>query len=124
MKHQPMTFLVLAGAISLTAACGPSKKLCEDKNPASFATFLDEEWRAYCADYRDHVEQPGRYEPTELVAFFGNHSTRVKELNKQLFTHDNFCVFFCAEGFVRRRSFNGLRNERALLQWIDRVARQ
>lgn len=90
MNHQPIAVLLLIGGASLAAGCGPSKKLCNDKNPASFATFLDEEWRAYCVDYRQHVEQPGRFEMAELTTFFGNHSARVKELNKSLHTHEKY----------------------------------
>lgn len=94
MKHPVIAVLLLGGAVSMFTACGPSKKLCKEKTPASFATFLDEDWRAYCTEYRAHVEQPGRYELKELATFFGNHSARVKELNKDLYSHEKFETCF------------------------------
>ncbi len=76
MKKTILSLLVVLGATQLS--CG-SPNYCRE---GSFPTFLDEEWRTYCADYDDHMTNVGAYGLPELTSFLGKHTERLEALNE------------------------------------------
>lgn len=93
MYRRTAALLILIPLTSMLWGCG-GKKLCEERNPASFATFLDEDWRAYCETYRVHTQAPANFTMLELTEFFGNHPGKVKELTKSLYEFNNYETCF------------------------------
>lgn len=81
--------IVCAAAMAPLASCG-GPKVCKEQNPGSFNTFLKDEWRTYCEEYRQHVESPASYSLVDLTTFLANHPKRVKELEKTLYRFDKF----------------------------------
>lgn len=84
---------VTAAMLAPTTSCGGAKR-CTERTPASFATFLDDDWRAYCEEYHAHVESPANYSLVDLTEFFGEHPARVKELTKSLYAFDKYETCF------------------------------
>lgn len=88
--HRNFALAVLcAAAFAPLAACG-GPKVCKEQNPGSFSTFLDNEWRSYCSEYRAHVESPANYTLVDLTTFLAAHPKRVKELEKTLYRFEKF----------------------------------
>lgn len=94
--YRTLALLVVSSSLLVSATgCGGQKR-CTEKTPASFATFLDEEWRVYCAEYTAHVESPQNYELPALAKFFAAHPSRVSNLTKSLYGHKRYESCFSA----------------------------
>jgi len=91
MKKIVLSLLVVLGATQLS--CG-SPNYCRE---GSFPTFLDEEWRTYCADYDDHMNNVGAYGLPELTSFLGKHTERVAALNESRAKYKDPGACFVAE---------------------------
>jgi hypothetical protein len=91
MKKLVLSLLVVLGATQLS--CG-SPNYCRE---GSFPTFLDEEWRTYCADYDDHMNNVGAYGLPELTSFLGKHPERVSALSETKSKYKDASACFVAE---------------------------
>lgn len=92
MRPQLVFMIIIAAALPMLG-CG-GKKVCKGEAPGSFASFLENDWRTYCAEYRQHVESPADFTMVKLTTFFGEHPARVTELNKSLYGYDKFETCF------------------------------
>lgn len=63
-------------------------------NEGSFPTFLDSEWRTYCAEFDDHMEEIGSYSLPELTSFYAAHPAKVAELNESLAKYESPAACF------------------------------
>ncbi len=89
MRRKLALLIVVAAAASQLASCGAGKR-CTDQTPGSFSTFLEDEWRAYCVEYHQHIENPTEVTLLQLTKFFSEHPARVKALNKSLYGYEKF----------------------------------
>ena len=86
MSNTPK-FLILASLATLTlatASCG-APGYCKE---GSYPDFYQDDWKPYCAQYLEHVENPGQFTVEEITGFFATHPSRVKELREKTMSYE------------------------------------
>lgn len=90
MKRAHAVALILSLAIP-AVSCGSSKpRRCKE----GFATFLENDWESYCASYKTHIESPTKFTLQDLAKFFGEHPSKIKALNENLYQHQDYEACF------------------------------
>lgn len=117
-----LSLLILLGVTQLS--CG-APSYCRE---GSFPTFLDEEWRGYCSEYAEHVDNVGAYSLNDLTEFFGNHPAKVAELRETLnkFEEPSACFVEERDKLEYRRLESCLvnddqQNQKIANSWIARA---
>lgn len=122
MKKTLTAFALLLASSQLS--CG-TPSYC---NEGTFPKFLDDEWRTYCAEYADHMEEIGSYGLPELTSFYAQHPAKVAELNESLAKYESPAACFAekTEQLEYRKLNSCLTNDDAQNQaignaWVARA---
>ncbi len=92
MEVKYVLAVALVASSGLLASCG-APGYCKQ---GSFPAFVEDEWRAYCVTYDEHVERPGSFELEALTSFLAEHPRRAAELRASLQTWDEPAACFQA----------------------------
>lgn len=88
--------LVLVLAVLSTSSCALFGKpdYCVQKRTGNFATFLEEDWRTYCAEFDERTSAVANYTLEDLTAFYGAHPAKVQEMKEEMVRFEDIDACF------------------------------
>jgi hypothetical protein len=114
---RPKLAIALVLTVMSTSSCALFGKpdYCTQSRQGNFKSFLDDDWRAYCAEFEEKTTAVGNYTLEELTAFYGAHPQRVQDLKDEMvrFEDVNACFTEPREELELRSLNSCLSNDEA-----------
>lgn len=84
MRFNPVFILVLVLLSTTSCALFGKPDYCTKTRQGNFKSFLEEDWRTYCAEFEEKTSAVANYQLTELTRFYGNHPARIEDLKSEM----------------------------------------